>query len=120
MSESSKVTLSVEELINLTAHAATQEQLNDTRKELDHKIEAVRHELSDKIDTFRSELKSEIQDVRNELKSDIQDVRNELKSDIQGVRNEVSSVKNLIIATAFTMIATVAGAAFWIGSHINV
>ncbi|TKF06646.1 DUF1640 domain-containing protein, partial [Vibrio kanaloae] len=48
MSESSKVTLSVEELINLTAHAATQEQLNDTRKELDQKIEAVRHELSDK------------------------------------------------------------------------
>lgn len=41
MSESSKVTLSVEELINLTAHAATQEQLNDTRKELDQKIEAV-------------------------------------------------------------------------------
>ncbi|MFA0179160.1 DUF1640 domain-containing protein (plasmid) [Vibrio cyclitrophicus] len=87
MSESSKVTLSVEELINLTAHAATQEQLNDTRKELDQKIEAVRHELSDKIDT---------------------------------VRNEVSSLKNLIIATAFTMIATVAGAAFWVGSHINV
>ena len=109
MSESSKVTLSVEELINLTAHAATQEQLNDTRKELDQKIEAVRHDLSDKIDT-----------VRNELKSEIQDVRNELKSDIQGVRNEVSSVKNLIIATAFAMIATVAGAAFWVGSHINV
>ncbi|MFA0210271.1 DUF1640 domain-containing protein, partial [Vibrio artabrorum] len=60
MSESSKVTLSVEELINLTAHAATQEQLNDTRKELDQKIETVRHEvqevrneLSDKIDTVR-------------------------------------------------------------------
>ncbi|MFA0492264.1 DUF1640 domain-containing protein [Vibrio sp. 10N.222.54.B11] len=87
MSESSKVTLSVEELINLTAHAATQEQLNDTRKELDQKIEAVRHELSDKIDT---------------------------------VRNEVSSLKNLLIATAFAMIATVAGAAFWVGSHINV
>ena len=87
MSESSKVTLSVEELINLTAHAATQEQLNDTRKELDQKIEAVRHELSDKIDT---------------------------------VRNEVSSLKNLIIATAFAMIATVAGAAFWVGTHINV
>ncbi|MFA0482376.1 DUF1640 domain-containing protein, partial [Vibrio splendidus] len=74
MSESSKVTLSVEELINLTAHAATQEQLNDTRKELDQKIEA----------------------VRNELKSDIQGVRNE----VLGVRNEVSSLKNLIIATA--------------------
>ncbi|MFA0105177.1 DUF1640 domain-containing protein [Vibrio splendidus] len=87
MSESSKVTLSVEELINLTAHAATQEQLNDTRKELDQKIEAV---------------------------------RNELKSDIQGVRIEVSSLKNLIIATAFAMIATVAGAAFWVGSNINV
>ena len=87
MSESSKVTLSVEELINLTAHAATQEQLNDTRKELDQKIEAVRHELSDKIDR---------------------------------VRNEVGSIKNLIIATAFAMIATVAGAAFWVGSHINV
>ncbi|MEZ9042758.1 MULTISPECIES: hypothetical protein [Vibrio] len=98
MSESSKVTLSVEELINLTAHAATQEQLNDTRKELDQKIEAVRHELSDKIDT----------------------VRNELSDKIDTVRNEVSSLKNLIIATAFTMIATVAGAAFWVGSHINV
>ena len=98
MSESSKVTLSVEELINLTAHAATQEQLNDTRKELDQKIEAVRHELSDKIDT----------------------VRNELSDKIDTVRNEVSSLKNLIIATAFAMIATVAGAAFWIGSHINV
>ncbi|MEZ8291987.1 DUF1640 domain-containing protein [Vibrio sp. 10N.237.312.B06] len=98
MSESSKVTLSVEELINLTAHAATQEQLNDTRKELDQKIEAVRHDLSDKIEA----------------------VRNELKSDIQGVRIEVSSLKNLIIATAFAMIATVAGAAFWVGSHINV
>ncbi|MEZ8862529.1 DUF1640 domain-containing protein [Vibrio sp. 10N.247.311.51] len=109
MSESSKVTLSVEELINLTAHAATQEQLNDTRKELDQKIEAVRHELSDKIDT-----------ARNELKSEVDMVRNELKSDIQGVRNEVSSLKNLIIATAFAMIATVAGAAFWVGSHINV
>ncbi|MBB1463015.1 DUF1640 domain-containing protein [Vibrio sp. 10N.286.45.A3] len=108
MSESSKVTLSVEELINLTAHAATQEQLNDTRKELDQKIEAVRHDLSDKIEA-----------VRNELKSDIQGVRNELKSDIQGVRNEVSSLKNLIIATAFAMIATVAGAAFWVGSHIT-
>ncbi|CAK1758406.1 DUF1640 domain-containing protein [Vibrio crassostreae] len=93
MSESSKVTLSVEELINLTAHAATQEQLNDTRKELDQKIEA----------------------VRNELKSDIQGVRNE----VLGVRNEVSSLKNLIIATAFAMIATVAGAAFWVGSHIT-
>ena len=87
MSESSKVTLSVEELINLTAHAATQEQLNDTRKELDQKIEAVRQELSDKIDR---------------------------------VRNEVGSIKNPIIATAFAMIATVAGAAFWVGSHINV
>ncbi|WP_213865887.1 DUF1640 domain-containing protein, partial [Vibrio crassostreae] len=76
MSESSKVTLSVEELINLTAHAATQEQLNDTRKELDQKIEAVRHDLSDKIEA-----------VRNELKSDIQGVRNE----VLGVRNEVSS-----------------------------
>ncbi|CAK1691324.1 MULTISPECIES: hypothetical protein [Vibrio] len=83
MSESSKVTLSVEELINLTAHSATQEQLNDTRKELDQKIEAVRNE-------------------------------------VLGVRNEVSSLKNLIIATAFAMIATVAGAAFWVGSHINV
>lgn len=83
MSESSKVTLSVEELINLTAHAATQEQLNDTRKELDQKIEAVRNE-------------------------------------VLGVRNEVSSLKNLIIATAFAMIATVAGAAFWVGTHINV
>ncbi|MEZ8643009.1 DUF1640 domain-containing protein [Vibrio splendidus] len=83
MSESSKVTLSVEELINLTAHAATQEQLNDTRKELDQKIEAVRNE-------------------------------------VLGVRNEVSSLKTLIIATAFAMIATVAGAAFWVGSHINV
>ncbi|UQV24826.1 DUF1640 domain-containing protein [Vibrio sp. J383] len=83
MSESSKVTLSVEELINLTAHAATQEQLNDTRKELDQKIEVVRNE-------------------------------------VLGVRNEVSSLKNLIIATAFAMIATVAGAAFWVGSHINV
>ncbi|MFA0648533.1 hypothetical protein AB4620_23455, partial [Vibrio cyclitrophicus] len=82
MSESSKVTLSVEELINLTAHAATQEQLNDTRKELDQKIEAVRNE-------------------------------------VLGVRNEVSSLKNLIIATAFVMIATVAGAAFWVGSHIT-
>ncbi|MFA0660040.1 DUF1640 domain-containing protein [Vibrio splendidus] len=98
MSESSKVTLSVEELINLTAHAATQEQLNDTRKELDQKIEAVRHELSDKIDT----------------------VRHELSDKIDTVRNEVSSLKNLIIATAFAMIATVAGAAFWVGSHINV
>ncbi|WP_146458041.1 DUF1640 domain-containing protein [Vibrio splendidus] len=98
MSESSKVTLSVEELINLTAHAATQEQLNDTRKELDQKIEAVRHELSDKIDT----------------------VRNELSDKIDTVRNEVSSLKNLIIATAFAMITTVAGAAFWVGSHINV
>ncbi|MEZ9187318.1 DUF1640 domain-containing protein, partial [Vibrio splendidus] len=95
MSESSKVTLSVEELINLTAHAATQEQLNDTRKELDQKIEAVRHDLSDKIEA-----------VRNELKSDIQGVRNE----VLGVRNEVSSLKNLIIVTAFAMIATVAGA----------
>lgn len=83
MSESSKVTLSVEELINLTAHAATQEQLNDTRKELDQKIEAVRNE-------------------------------------VLGVRNEVSSLKNLIIATAFAMITTVAGAAFWVGSHISV
>ena len=82
MSESSKVTLSVEELINLTAHAATQEQLNDTRKELDQKIEAVRNE-------------------------------------VLGVRNEVSSLKNLVIATAFAMIATVAGAAFWVGSHIT-
>ena len=97
MSESSKVTLSVEELINLTAHAATQEQLNDTRKELDQKIEAVRHELSDKIDT----------------------VRNELSDKIDTVRNEVSSLKNLVIATAFAMIATVAGAAFWVGSHIT-
>ncbi|MFA0662130.1 DUF1640 domain-containing protein, partial [Vibrio splendidus] len=73
------------------------------------KIEAVRHDLSDKIEA-----------VRNELKSEIQGVRNELKSDIQGVRIEVSSLKNLIIATAFAMIATVAGAAFWVGSHINV
>ena len=94
MSESSKVTLSVEELINLTAHAATQEQLNDTRKELDQKIEAVRHDLSDKIEAVRNV--------------------------VLGVRNEVSSLKNLIIATAFAMIATVAGAAFWVGSHINV
>ncbi|CAK2098204.1 DUF1640 domain-containing protein [Vibrio splendidus] len=87
MSESSKVTLSVEELINLTAHAATQEQLNDTRKELDQKIETVRHE---------------VQDVRNDL------------------TDKIDSIKNLIIATAFAMIATVAGAAFWLGNNINV
>ncbi|TKF06645.1 DUF1640 domain-containing protein, partial [Vibrio kanaloae] len=43
-----------------------------------------------------------------------------LSDKIDTVRNEVSSLKNLIIATAFAMIATVAGAAFWVGSHINV
>ncbi|MEZ9698812.1 DUF1640 domain-containing protein [Vibrio sp. 10N.261.46.E12] len=85
MSESSKVTLSVEELINLTAHAATQEQLNDTRKELDQKIETVRHE---------------IQEVRNDL------------------TDKIDSIKNLIIGTAFTMIATVAAGAFYLGSHL--
>ncbi|MGF1884096.1 DUF1640 domain-containing protein [Vibrio splendidus] len=92
MSESSKVTLSVEELINLTAHAATQEQLNDTRKELDQKIETVRHE--------------------------VQDVRNELKADIQDVRNEVGAIKNILLVTAFTIVASVAAGAFYLGSHL--
>ncbi|PMM38694.1 DUF1640 domain-containing protein [Vibrio lentus] len=100
MSESSKVTLSVEELINLTAHAATQEQLNDTRKELDQKIETVRHELADKIDS-----------VRNELKTDIQDVRNELSG-------KIDSIKNILIVTAFTIVASVAAGAFYLGSHL--
>ena len=89
MSESSKVTLSVEELINLTAHAATQEQLNDTRKELDQKIETVRHELSDKIDS-----------VRNELS------------------DKIDSIKNILIVTAFTIVASVAAGAFYLGSHL--
>ena len=73
---SSLVTLTVQELINLTAHAATQEALTDTRKELEQKIDAVRTELSNDIKDVRTEIK----DVRNELSNEIKDVRNEINA----------------------------------------
>ncbi len=39
------VTLTTTELLNFAAHNVTQEHLNDTRKELDAKIESVRTEV---------------------------------------------------------------------------
>jgi hypothetical protein len=50
---------------------ATGQQLTDTRRDLELKIETVRSELLAKIEAVRAELKAEIAALRTELKADI-------------------------------------------------
>ena len=50
------ITLTTAELMNLTQHQVTQENLNDTRKELDGKIS----DLSNKMDTKINDLSNKI------------------------------------------------------------
>ncbi|MGX9520569.1 DUF1640 domain-containing protein [Vibrio mediterranei] len=99
---SSLVTLTVQELINLTAHAATQEALTDTRKELEQKIDAVRTELSNDIKDVRTEIK----DVRNELSNEIKDVRNEINAKFDSVNAKFDRLQWLIITTLLGVVVS--------------
>ncbi|MCG9660588.1 DUF1640 domain-containing protein [Vibrio mediterranei] len=102
---SSLVTLTVQELINLTAHAATQEALTDTRKELEQKIDAVRTELSNDIKDVRTEIK----DVRNELSNEIKDVRNEINAKFDSVNAKFDSVNAKFDRLQWLIITTLLG-----------
>ncbi|MGR5299033.1 DUF1640 domain-containing protein [Vibrio mediterranei] len=99
---SSLVTLTVQELINLTAHAATQEALTDTRKELEQKIDAVRTELSNDIKDVRTELSNEIKDVRNEINAKFDSVNAKFDS----VNAKFDRLQWLIITTLLGVVVS--------------
>jgi hypothetical protein len=79
------VTLTTTELLNFASHHVTQENLNETRKELDAKIESVRTDLSADIQAVRTDLTKEIQAVRTDLTKEIQTVRTDLTKEMNNI-----------------------------------
>lgn len=61
-------------LLDVSQHAVTREQLQDTERNLNRRIDEVRTEIND----VRAELKQDIANVRIELKQEIGDVRSKL------------------------------------------
>ena len=54
-------------LLDVSQHAVTREQLQDTERNLNRRIDEVRTELKQDIADVRTELKQEIGDVRSKL-----------------------------------------------------
>ena len=97
--QTNQITLTAEQLINIVGHAATQEQLDNVRRELDTKIER----LDTKLERVAGELDAKIERVAGELDAKIERVATRTDS-------KIDSLKNWMLATAFTMIVTVAAA----------
>ena len=108
--QTNQITLTAEQLINIVGHAATQEQLDNVRRELDTKIER----LDTKVERVAGELDAKIDRVASELGAKIERVAGELDAKIERVAtrtdSKIDSLKNWMLATAFTMIVTVAAA----------
>ena len=79
-------------LLDVSQHAVTREQLQETERNLNRHIDEVR---------------TEIVDVRTELKQDIVDVRTELKQDIADVRTEVKEVRSKLDRLQWAICGTI-------------
>ncbi|UMM06980.1 hypothetical protein MKR81_27870 (plasmid) [Vibrio campbellii] len=79
-------------LLDVSQHAVTREQLQETERNLNRRIDEVR---------------SKLVEVRTELKQDIDDVRAELKQDIAGVRGEVKEVHSKLDRMQWAICGTI-------------
>ncbi|CAG21044.1 hypothetical protein [Photobacterium profundum] len=82
--------------MNIVGHAATQEQLDNVRRELDSKIERVESKLSD----------------------DIKRVESKLSNDIKLVDGKLDSLKNWMLGVGFTVLVAAVGATAFIVSRL--
>ena len=94
--ETNQITLTAEQLINIVGHAATQEQLDNVRRELDSKIERTTTELNAKIDR----------------------VGNELNAKIDRVDGKIDALKNWMLGMGFTVLLAAVAATSFIVSRL--
>ena len=116
--ETNQITLTAEQLINIVGHAATQEQLDNVRRELDTKIERVGSELNAKIDNATSELNSKIDRVGHELNTKIDRVGHELNTKIDRVDGKIDALKNWMLGMGFTVLLAAVAATSFIVSRL--
>ena len=90
--ETNQITLTAEQLINIVGHAATQEQLDNVRRELDMKIER----LDGKVDRVGSELNAKI----------------------DRVDGKIDSLKNWMLGMGFTVLLAAVAATSFIVSRL--
>ncbi|PSU45774.1 hypothetical protein C9J12_21275 [Photobacterium frigidiphilum] len=98
-----QITLTAEQLVNIVGHAATQEQLDNVRRELDSKIERVEAKLSSDIKLVEEKIE------RVEVK---------LSADIKLVDGKIDSLKNWMLGVGFTVLVAAVGATAFIVSRL--
>lgn len=94
------ITLTPDQVIALVGHGATQEQLDNVRRELSDKIDRTHSELSDKID-------------RTDAKIDR--VHSELNDRIDRTDAKIDSKFNQILGVLLANIAGMVALAYWLG-----
>lgn len=120
-----QITLTAEQLVNIVGHAATQEQLDNVRRELDTKIERVAAELDAKIDKLDEKLNSrmdkldaKIDQVSGELNAKIDRVGGELNVKIDRVDGKIDTLKNWMLGMGFTVLVSAVAATAFIVSRL--
>lgn len=102
-----QITLTAEQLVNIVGHAATQEQLDNVRRELDAKIERVAGELDAKIDKLDERLNAKIDRVGGEL-----------NVKIDRVDGKIDTLKNWMLGMGFTVLVSAVAATAFIVSRL--
>lgn len=103
--KTNQITLTAEQLVNIVGHAATQEQLDNVRRELDTKLDKIEEKLDAKIYTVRTELNANIAEVKIELKHDIASSESRINSRIDGLQTQFDKLDKRIWALAALIIA---------------
>ena len=91
-----QITLTAEQLVNIVGHAATQEQLDNVRRELDTKIDKLDERLNAKIDR----------------------VGGELNVKIDRVDGKIDTLKNWMLGMGFTVLVSAVAATAFIVSRL--
>ncbi|MBE7216830.1 hypothetical protein MK852_19550 [Shewanella benthica] len=98
-----QITLTAEQLVNMVGHAATQEQLDNVRRELDAKIDRSDERLHGRMD---------------KLDAKIDRVGIELNAKIDRVDGKIDTLKNWMLGMGFTVLVAAVGATAFIVSRL--
>jgi len=99
--KTNQITLTAEQLVNIVGHAATQEQLDNVRRELDAKSDKIHTDLSNQIALVRAESNQRYEKLDAKIESTAKELRKELKDDIRKLDNRLWWIAGLIVALAF-------------------
>jgi len=102
--KTNQITLTAEQLVNIVGHAATQEQLDNVRRELDGKIDNVQSNLELKIDKFQSNLDLKIEKLESKVDTRI----NKLDSKIEALSSKMDTNLRWIVGMWLTTLGSVA------------